>query len=92
MLISPILTQVGMEMTLKPDHTLSSLFRKSENIINFEQKRGLVYQISRRDCNAVHVGETGRSVRTRKGEHVDTVKTFNIKKPTLNQHVMKFRS
>ena len=38
----------------------------------------------------MHVGETGRSVRTRKQEHVDAVKTFNTKKSALNQHVMDF--
>ena len=43
-----------------------------------------------RDCNAVYVGETGRSVRTRKREHVDAVKTFNTKKSALSQHVMDF--
>ena len=58
--------------------------------INFEQKRGLAYQISFRDCNAVYVGETGHSVRTRKREHVDAVKTFNTKKSALSQHVMDF--
>ena len=52
--------------------------------------RGLVYQISCRDCNAVYVGETGRSVRTRKREHTDAVKTFNTKKSALSQHVMDF--
>ena len=41
-------------------------------------------------ANAVYVGETGRSVRTRKREHADAVKTFNIKKPALSQHVMDF--
>ena len=46
--------------------------------------------ISCRDCNAVYVGETGRSVRTRKWEHVDAVKTFNTKKSALSQHVMEF--
>ena len=58
--------------------------------INFEQKRGIVYQISWWDCNAVYVGETGRSVRTRKREHADAVKTFNTKKSALSQHVMDF--
>ena len=67
-------------MALKPHHTLSSLFPKLEDVINFEQNRGLVNQISCRDCNAVYVGETGRCVRTRKREHVDAVKTFNTKK------------
>ena len=69
---------------------LSSLFRKPKDAINFEQKRSLVYQISCRDCNAVYVGETGRSVRTRKREHTDAVKTFNAKKSALSQHVMDF--
>ena len=49
-----------------------------------------MYQISCRDCNAVYVGETGRSVRTRKREHADAVKTFNTKKSALSQHVMNF--
>ena len=77
--ISRILTQVGIGVALKPHHTLSLLFRKPKDAINFEQKRGLVYQISCRDYNAVYVGETGRSVRTRKRLHADAVKTFNTK-------------
>ena len=47
-------------------------------------------QISCQDCNALYVGETGRSVRTRKREHADAVKTFNTKKSVLSQHVMDF--
>ena len=39
-----------------------------------------VYQTSGRYCNAVYVSETARSVRTRKLEHVDAVKTFNTQK------------
>ena len=58
--------------------------------MNFEQKRGLVYQIFCRDCNALYVGKTGRSVRTRKREHADAVKTFSTKKSALSQHVMDF--
>ena len=88
--ISRILTQVDIGVALKPHHTLCSLFRKPKDVINFEQKRGLVYQISCRDCNAVNVGETGRSVRTRKRKHADAVKTFNTKKSALSQHVMDF--
>ena len=49
-----------------------------------------MYQISCWDCDAVYVGETGRSVRTRKREHADTVNTFITKKSALSQHVMDF--
>ena len=38
----------------------------------------------------MYVGETGRSVRTRKLEHADAVKTFNTKKTALSQHAMDF--
>ena len=89
-LISRILTQVGIGVALKPHHTLFLLFRNPKDAINFEQKRGLVYQISCRDCNAVYVGETGRSVRTRKREHAAAFKTFNTRKSALSQHVMDF--
>ena len=38
----------------------------------------------------MHVGETERSVKTRKREHVDEVKTFNTRKSALRQHVVDF--
>ena len=88
--ISRILTQFGIRAALKPHHTLSLLFRKPKGAINYEQKRGMVYQISCRYCNAVYVGEAGRSVRARKREHADAVETFNTKKSALSQHVMDF--
>ena len=88
--ISRILTQVGIGVALKQPHTLSLLFRKFKGVINFEQKCGLVYQISCQDCNAVYVGETGRSVKTRKRKHINAVKTFNTKKSALSQRVMNF--
>ena len=60
-----ILIQVDIEVTLKPRLTLSLLFCKLKDVINFEHKRVLVYQISCWDCSATYVDETGRSVRTR---------------------------
>ena len=66
------------------------MFRKPKDAINFEQMRGLVFQISCRDCNAVYVGKTGRSVRNRKREQINTVKTFNTKKSAQGQHVVNF--
>ena len=88
--ISQILAQVGIGVALKPHHTLSLLFRKPKDAISFEQKRGVECQNSCWDCNAVYVGETGRSVRTRKREHVDAFRTFITKKSALSQRVMDF--
>ena len=77
-------------MALKLHLTLSSLFPEPKDVINFEQKRGLVYQITFWDCNVVNVGETERSVRTIKREHADAIKALNIKKSALSRYVMDF--
>ena len=66
-----------IRVALKSHHSLSSLFFKLKDDINFEL--GMVYQNACRDCNAVHAGEAGRSVREQKREHVDAVETFNSK-------------
>ena len=42
--ISRILTQVDIGVALKPHHTLSSLFRKPKDVINFEQTRVIVLE------------------------------------------------
>ena len=86
--ICRILTQVGTRC-LRCFVNLKMLLILNKSLM-YQKLGGLVYQISCRDCNAVHVGQTGRSVRTRKREHVDAVKTFNIKKSALSQHVLNF--
>ena len=68
---------------MKPDFTLSSIFRKPKDSIDFEEKRGLLYQISCRNCDAIYIGETGCSVKTRKKERVSAVKDFDPKKSAL---------
>ena len=74
---------------MKLHFTLSSIFRKPKDPIDFEEKRGLVYQISCRDCDAIYIGETGRSVKTRKREQVSAVRNFDPEKLALCQHVLE---
>ena len=86
--IKRVLAQVGIEVALKPYFTFSSVFRKPEDVICDEKKCGLVYKIPCRDCDAVYVGETGRSLSTRKKEHVKAVKEMNLQKSALCQHIV----
>ena len=88
--IKRILAEVGIRVAMKPDFTLSSFFRKPKDPIDFEEKRGLVYQISCRDCDAIYIGKTGRSVKTRKREHVRAVRDFDPEGSALCQHVLEY--
>jgi len=59
---------------------LSSIFRKPKDVLSDSDKSGLVYEIPCRDCDAVCIGETGRSLKTRKREHMEAVKGMDLKK------------
>ena len=89
----PLVTGDLLQKTVDVNSVTYKLYNikvQRQPVLLNHKKRGLVYQISCRDCNAVYVGETGRSVRTRKREHADAVRTFNTKKSALSQHVMDF--
>ena len=81
--IKRVLAQIGIEVALKPYFTLSSVFRKPKDVICDEKKCGLVYEIPCCDCDAVYVGETERSLSTRKKKHVKAVKEMNLQKSAL---------
>ena len=85
--IKRVLSQVGIKVALKPYFTLSSVFRKPKDVICDKKKCGLVYEIPCRDCDAVYVGETARSLSTRKKEHVKAVKEMNLQKSALCQYI-----
>ena len=76
--IKRVLQQVGVEV-MKPVCVLSNLFCNPKDKVLDKEKSGLVYQISCCKCNAVYIGETGRSLETRKREHIDAVKNFDLK-------------
>ena len=69
---------------------LSSVFCKPKDLNVKSEKSGLVYEIPCRDCDAVHIGETGRSIKTRKREHFDAVKRMDVKKSALCQNIVDF--
>ena len=85
--IKRVLQHVGVGVAMKPVCVLSNIFCKPKDKVFDKEKSGLVYQISCRDCDAVYIGETGRSLETRKREHIDAVKNFDLKKSALCQHV-----
>ena len=87
--IKRVLQQVGVGVAMKPVCVLSNNFCKPKDKVLDKEKSGLVYLIPCRDCDAVHSGETGRSFETRKREHIDAVKNFDLKKSALCLHVAK---
>ena len=78
--IKHVLQQIGVGVAMKPIFPLSFKLPKPKDCVLDHEKSGLVYQISCCDCDAVYIGETGRSITTRKWEHVDAVKNFDVKK------------
>ena len=69
---------------------LSSVFRKPKHRIVESEKSGPVHEIQSRDCDAVHIGKTGRSLETRKCAPCDAVKRMDVKNSALSQYTVDF--
>ena len=54
----------------KPLRTLQREFPSMEHKPQSEEETNIVYKIPCKDCNRNYIGETGRSFKTRKSEHV----------------------
>jgi hypothetical protein len=75
--------------------TLERQFPSSKQKPPIEEQKNVVYQIPCQDCSWSYIGETGRSLKTRKSEHVRNVKQSkkgsNVAKHAWTQdHVIDF--
>ena len=77
--ISRVLRKEGPRVAYKPIQTINKIFSRPKNRLNKEQTRGIVYKYECKDCDFVYYGETGRSLKTRIGEHKDAVRLFDQK-------------
>ena len=66
----------------------SNVLRLYQNL----KKSGFAHKIPWRDCNAVYIGETERSLKTRKREHFEAFKTMDMKKSALEPTHPRFWS
>ena len=70
------LRNYGILVTNKPVKTLQQEFPSRKYRVPPEEETGIVYRIPCADCSWSYVGETGRSFKTRKKEHLKNVKTL----------------
>ena len=64
---------------MKPINKLEYVLSSHKNRIDPFERQGAVYPIPCKDCNLVYVGETKRSFRTRKKEHIRNVRNATTK-------------
>ena len=86
--IKRVMAQVRIEVTFKSHCMLSNVFRKSKDRIVESKKSGRMYEIPRRNCDAVYIGKTGCSLKTKKRKHFDAVKRVDVKKSAICQHII----
>jgi hypothetical protein len=77
----------GVKIYHKPENTLRSLLVKPKDKDTPCQKSNAIYHITCGGCTADYIGETGRSVGVRFGEHLDTKKSNSA----VSEHINKYR-
>ena len=55
--------------SIKPHQTLRNILVHPKDKIKTEDKSGVVYRVSCKNCDQVYIGETGRKLSIRTKEH-----------------------
>ena len=65
----------NIKTTFYTPTTLRSLLSKPKDPIPKEDRNNVIYQLDCKDCEAVYVGETKRTLNIRTNEHISAVKS-----------------
>ena len=71
-----IFNKYNVATTMHPLSKLRGMLVHLKNKISLEDSIGVVFQIPCKDCDEVHVGETGRKFGVRKAEHKQEAETL----------------
>jgi len=71
---------------MKPEVTLRRILSHPKDKVSLEKKVCNVYSIPCGDCNVKYIGETGRSLKTRRKEHEAAVRLLKTEKSALAEH------
>ena len=93
--LSRTLRKHNIKVCNKPLRTLEQEFPSVKHRPPTEEKNNVIYKIPCKDCAWNYIGETGRSLKTRKAEHIRNVKKHNsdsniAKYAWHNDHVIDF--
>ena len=77
--IQTLCKKIGVRTVFKSKGTLRQLLTRVKSKRPTMKKKGVVYKIPCQDCDAVYIGETGRSLQKRLAEHKYAVKNNDRK-------------
>ncbi|KXJ13278.1 hypothetical protein AC249_AIPGENE15642 [Exaiptasia diaphana] len=84
--IRKVLTANNIKSCMRPEVTLRHVLSHPKDRVVADKKAGIVYSIPCGECDIKYIGETGRSLKTRRSEHISAVKHLNAKKSALAEH------
>ena len=74
-----VCTSLDVRAAFKLARTLKQMLMKLKTCVTDERKRGVVYEVTCRECRKTYVGKMKRTLRLRLGEHKQAVKKGNLK-------------
>ena len=83
--LSRTLKKHNIKVCNKPLRTLEQEIPSVKHRPPTEEKNNVIYKIPCKDCAWNYIGETGRSPKTRKAEHIRNVKWFKHRETCMGQ-------
>ena len=85
--LNRIFRKHNTKVASKPERTIRYILVKPKDRTPQDQQCGAIYKIQCSDCDAFYIGETGRQLNTRIGEHKKSVRLDGISS-AVGEHQM----
>ena len=72
-IMNRVLKKHDIVLSCKPSRTIKNQVCHVKDPIPADETPNVIYKLPCQDCNEVYIGETGRSLKTRKKEHQDRI-------------------
>ena len=86
--IRSVLIPLRIRTYFKPHQTLSQILVHPKDPVPPDQRKGVVYKIPCSDCGMTYVGQTGRTLKVRKKEHMRALTNSDAMTSALAEHAM----
>ena len=88
--IKRMLEKVNVRVRLRPCGTLRQFLMKPKDRVPIEERTGVVYRVTCKDCPKTYVGQSGRTLQCRMKEHRRATERGNMDSSAIAEHSWKF--
>ena len=87
--IGRIVRGARIGVAYKPPRTICNVISKLKDPISTGDKSGVIYHSSYKNCDQFYIGEAGRNLKQRRGEHDRAIRLGKVSQSAISRHCLQ---